>query len=71
LGAGQVIQEASRFHCNSLSYTVLSSSYEQVELVLSASHRDSFYHVSSEEVSQAIEQYNTLSDMIFSWYALW
>ena len=69
LGAGQVIQEASRFHCNNLSYTVLSSSYEQVELVLSASHRDSFYHVSSEEVSQAIEQYNTPSDMIFSrWY---
>ena len=66
LGAGQTIQGASQLHCNKLSYTIFSSNYGQVELALSASQRNLLYHLSSEEVSQAIEQYNTPSDIIFS-----
>ena len=66
LGTGQTIQGASQLHCNKLSYTIFSSNYGKVTLVLSTSHRGVFDHVDNEEFSQAMEQYNKPSDIIYS-----
>ena len=70
LGTGQTIQEASQRHCNKLSYTIFSSSYENLALVLSTSHREQFYYLSSKEVSQAMEQYNKPSDIPYAFFFL-
>ena len=58
---GQSIQLALQQQCNKLDYTILSKriQVQNVTLVLATSFQKVYHYVSDEEVSQAIEEYNS------------
>ena len=59
LEPGQAIQDALSHHCNQLNYTLLSNRVQEVTLVLATSFQKVYHYVSDEEVSQAVEEYNS------------